>query len=432
MSKRPKGMPRAEWKMMSSKQKAKAARFLDFNTTVTTVQENSGTQQYGAGQKLQRGLGKARTRSISLNLSNKMTNNRRNVVEQPGLSRGRHPLIAMDEFVADIDGANTFTVQKIVPIQPALAPEEGGSFPFLASIAKQYEKWRCISLEYYYVPLVSAFAAGGNEGQVILSAQYDALTPAPINTQTALTTDPHADGMPYQAITLTLDPKRVTEVAKYTRESIVANTDLKTYDGGNVCVSVLGVPSTALIGQLRVRYEFELMNPRLNLQVGLFPNNNISTFKQANLVDISGNTALVDVPGVQFIVNSTNPVLAGGAPNPLNIKTAPGGYAGSTQFILPPGQWFLQIYGNFFNTGTRINTAGITLMYSDDNGATWAETGEVIQIGGANAALSTGLELISVVSTNPSRHYSPRFVCACDVAVGTTQFRNATVTVSSA
>jgi len=135
----------------------------------------------------------------------------------------------------------------------------------MEGFGSKFEYYRFRSLEFYFKPIVSPFADQGQKGKVILSADYDSASGDLQNYRQAETMNPHADGMPYQSIRLRLDPARLTpKEGKYLRTgNVPAGTDVKTYDAGQLYFCTQGCTNTDDVGELRVRYEVELINPRL-------------------------------------------------------------------------------------------------------------------------------------------------------------------------
>jgi hypothetical protein len=141
-------------------------------------------------------------------------------------------------------------------------------------------------LEFYFCSEVSAFASVGQTGVVVLSADYDASDAAPTSKQEVLDTDPHTvPCLPSveRPIILKLDCKSMrSSDAKYVRPAgQPANTDLKTYDAGNLYVTTSGNSNTNTIGELHVRYRCKLKKPVLDA----------ATYGGSNGAHWSSNTA---------------------------------------------------------------------------------------------------------------------------------------------
>lgn len=169
--------------------------------------------------------------------------------------------LIFDEYIADVNGSVAFGATPY-PVNPGL-PQ---TFPWLSREAQLYEKYEVVQLQFYYKPEVSAFATNGQTGKIMLSFDYDAADLAPATKIQVEDSDPHSDGMPYETVTLNLDPVECngTVRGKYIRPGAVpANADIKTYDVGTVYVSTYGNANGSNIGELRVRGKIRLVKPIL-------------------------------------------------------------------------------------------------------------------------------------------------------------------------
>lgn len=265
----------------------------------------------------------------------------RDVSLQPGTKMGSQ---VQDEFISLVNGVTSFAAVAF-PIQPGLA----STFPWLSKIAKLYERYVVEDMEFYFKPTVSPYAAGGQTGKVVLLADYDASSAPPETIQGAETTDPHVDGMPYETVTLRLDPRRLTpNGGKFTRDRFVPGTDIKTYDAGNFYICVAGTAATSQIGELRVRYSVRFLNPRIT-EIALKPCNCAASFA---IPDNTPETSGAILTGWSAYIN------------PLGI-TESGGV-----FTLPPGTYFISFAGTFSaSSGFLIQYASMILWYTDAGGA---------------------------------------------------------------
>jgi hypothetical protein len=169
--------------------------------------------------------------------------------------------LVFDEYIADVNGSVAFGVTAF-PVNPGLAV----TFPWLSREAQLYEKYEVVQLQFYYKPEVSAFATNGQTGKIMLSFDYDAADLAPATKIQVEDSDPHSDGMPYETVTLNLDPAECNGSfrGKYIRPGAVpANNDIKTYDAGVAYVSTYGNANGTNIGELRVRGKIRLVKPIL-------------------------------------------------------------------------------------------------------------------------------------------------------------------------
>jgi hypothetical protein len=185
-----------------------------------------------------------------------------------GATSRRAQVIEEDEYIGEINGSVGFATTAY-----AANPGQQGTFPWGFKIAQLYEEYDYEMLEFYYKREVSEFATNGQAGKVMLSFDFDASDIAPTTKQQVEDTVPHQDGMPCtETIRLPIDCVRIRKNdSKYVRPGAQpANTDLKTYDAGNLFVSTYGCTNTSVIGELRVRYRVRLSEPVL--EAGLVGN----------------------------------------------------------------------------------------------------------------------------------------------------------------
>jgi hypothetical protein len=173
-------------------------------------------------------------------------------------------VIEEDEYIAEVTPANepAFNV-----VQYPVNPGQVGTFPWLSTIAKNFEKYCFEYLEFYYKREVSEFATNGQTGKVIYSFDTDASDPAPFGKQEMEATDPHEDALPSENFRLPIPPKMLVPVltdAHFVRPgALPANADLKTYDVGTLNVATQATAANTATGELHVRYRVRLMIPIL-------------------------------------------------------------------------------------------------------------------------------------------------------------------------
>jgi len=221
-----------------------------------------------------------------------------------------------DEYVADIAGSTTFAVTTY-----AVNPGQSGTFPWLSKEALLFEKYKTLRLEFYYRPQVSAYAANGQTGKVMLSFDFDASDAPPATKQQVEDTHPHSDGMPYEEVLLTIDPKDCSLQDSYFVRpgGLPGSSDIKTYDAGILAVSTIGNNSTANIGELRVRYAIALQDPVLENVVSAPLNYRVSNF-QSTSAESSGATTVA-----KTLVLATTITNGVGASNASGVVTLPVG-----------------------------------------------------------------------------------------------------------
>jgi hypothetical protein len=150
--------------------------------------------------------------------------------------------------------------------QFAVNPGQAGLFPWLSSIAKNFEKYQFEYLEFVYKREVSEYAANGQTGKVIMSFDTDASDPAPTSKQQMEDTDPHCDCMPSENMKLVVPSamlKKLNDACFVRPGALPANTDIKTYDIGVLNVACQGTAANTSVGELHVSYRLRLMIPVL-------------------------------------------------------------------------------------------------------------------------------------------------------------------------
>jgi hypothetical protein len=193
-------------------------------------------------------LSQPRGSNLGNKISNRATNRRTQVIEE-------------DEYIGEVLGSVSF-VSTSYPINPG----QSATFPWGSKIASLYDEYEFEYLEFYYKREVSEFSTNGQAGKVILSALYDATAPTPTTKQMVEDSWPHIDGMPCtEQILLRLDCARMkANDSHYVRYGAQpANTDLKTYDAGQLFVSTYGNTNATVVGELHVRYRVKFAEPIL-------------------------------------------------------------------------------------------------------------------------------------------------------------------------
>jgi hypothetical protein len=261
-----------------------------------------------------------------------------------------------DEYIADVSGSVGF-VTTSYPINPGQATV----FPWGSKIAQLYEEYDFEYLEFYVTSEVSGYATQGQTGVVILSCDYDAADPAPTTKQQVEATNPHTiPCLPSTSvIRLTIDCNNARRLdSKFVRPGAQpANTDIKTYDLGNLYVSTQGQANTTAFGELHVRYKCWLKEQVLEVAT-----------VAGGVVHFSGTN------GTTANNFATGVLQAGGTPALTGITL------GTNTVIFPAG-----IPGNYY---LSIAIAGATSAsaYSAPTGGTGVTLFNILGSGGARDA----------------------------------------------
>jgi hypothetical protein len=251
-------------------------------------------------------------------------------------------VIEESEFIAAVTVANqpNFNNQAY-----SINPGNSTTFPWLATIAKQFEKYQFEKLAFIYKKEVSEFATAGQTGKVMMSVDFDASDPPPASKQQIEDSIPHADAMPCQSFSLVVDSvdlRPVNTDAKYVRTAgLPGSADIKTYDVGNLNIATQGIAANSEIGELHVAYRIRLMKPVLESAAVAPVNNSFSVFT----TNASEATANNTTQTVLFATPSVNGAAV--------VNTA-----GS--FVPPPGNYLVDWYVSW--NGTAITNVNMNLQ----------------------------------------------------------------------
>jgi hypothetical protein len=155
------------------------------------------------------------------------------------------------ELLASITGSSGFAIA----LQYSLNPGLFASFPWLASQAAGWEQYKFHKLKYIYYTRTGT----STPGSMILVPDYDAADPAPTNEIQAMDYKDAKEEAPWVVeFCCDLNPAAMHQAGgrKFIRNVAVANTDIKTYDVGNMYA--ITTDGTAVNwGKLFVEYDVE-------------------------------------------------------------------------------------------------------------------------------------------------------------------------------
>lgn len=172
------------------------------------------------------------------------------------------------EFLGDISGSIAYTVQRTMSINPGLE----GSFPWLSTIAQNFQEYTIRGMVYHYVPTAGDAVSSTNNalGSVVMSTNYRATATAPGSKMEQLNEYYSNDARPSEAFChpIECDPRENPYNVQYVRAVAVPSTeDPKTYDLGTFYLSTSGMQADGIVvGELWCTYEVELRKP---IAVGL-------------------------------------------------------------------------------------------------------------------------------------------------------------------
>jgi hypothetical protein len=320
--------------------------------------------------------------------------------QNQGFGNKKRIIVKESEYIGEVTVANQPNFQNIYTLP--CNPGQSSTFPWLYTIAKNYEKYRFLELCFFYKPEVTEFTANVNTGKVILSADYDASDAAPATKQQMEDVDPHADGMPYQSIQLALDQKQMFQMsdARYVRiGGLPGSSDIKTYDCANFFLAVQGQVANSTIGELHVRYTVELSVPVIE-DVAQAPLNYSVTSLQdtnASLTSMLGYQPLLAAPASTTVVNV----------NGLGVVNTLG------SIVPPAGNYLWSFISQANNTGFNLVTYIVALNKNGNGQGTSSQTNSNAVL--AKALTCNGLGYISCNGTD-----AITLTCIASFASGTT------------
>jgi hypothetical protein len=162
------------------------------------------------------------------------------------------------ELVRDINGSVAFGITAF-SVNPGLA----STFPWLSTIAYNYESYKFNSLSFRYETQKST----ATSGTVLLAADYEASDADPANKQELMSFHGAVRTAPWAPVTMVCDKRDLLKfgVQRYIRTGALAsNLDVKTYDVADFLIATQGMADSSAVGELYVDYDVELITPQIN------------------------------------------------------------------------------------------------------------------------------------------------------------------------
>jgi hypothetical protein len=186
--------------------------------------------------------------------------------------RGSSQTVTHRELIeASVASHSGFTVEGSYPLNPGIAK----TFPWLSTIASQYEQYAFRKLVFHFVPFVSTATAG----TVMLMADYNAQDSVP-TTEVQFMDHPRAVTNPlWNPISFVCDPAslHLFTPRRFVRNCLVAG-DIKTFDCGNMFIATDNSATTPC-GKLYVEYTVDLYTPQLEPSQALVPSQTSNYYK---------------------------------------------------------------------------------------------------------------------------------------------------------
>jgi hypothetical protein len=284
---------------------------------------------------------------------------------------GQSIVVRHKELLGDVIGGATgatFNVGSKYYLNPGLA----SSFPWLSSIAQQYQEYSWKGIVFHFVSTSGQSVASTNTslGSIMLHTDYRVTAPTPTNKQELLNEYFASDAKPSESFChpIECDPKENPYNVQYVRSGAVpSGEDPKTYDLGVVNVATQGLPSDTLnVGELWVSYEVELKKPQLTggVTLGAHWSNSAGDGTVAKL--------LGDSPTIKY-----NTI--GATFNGTDTWTLPAGLTGT-----------FMVVANFYGTGSADSPS---IVVTNMGNTAWAGTGSYIAYNADSQEGPTGVSV---------------------------------------
>jgi len=295
-----------------------------------------------------------------------------NVNSSDGRIRVRHR-----EYIADTTVTVAFACTQY-QINPGLVQ----LFPWLSSIARNYESYKFHDLRFF----TETSAPTSSGGTVMLAVDYDAADAAPTSKLQLMSYHGAIRSPPWAESVFRCDKQDLTKfgVQRYIRSiSLSSNLDIKTYDVGTLNYASQGSTSgsTYTAGELYVEYDIELMTPvyEVSLNAGQIV---------TGVAGVAGSTAFGPSPtstgqGYFTVVNSiATCVIAGSYLITYQQSLSSGTWTGAN----PTGTATIDLSpGGSVSTSTTgtaciihvvgvTATVGQTLIVQESSGGTWSSS----------------------------------------------------------
>jgi len=181
-------------------------------------------------------------------------------------------VISNKEYLADIKASPTAGMLAMSSYN--INPGDENTFPWLATIARNFQEYRLEGVAFMYRSLYSDSTSGvsGAQGAVIMSTQYDPTEAQPDTKQELENSEFAQSGKPSQSMTHFIEcAKNLTPLSNlYIATSPEQlKGDKRFYNFGTFNIANQGVPATAAtLGELWISYQVRLYKPKLTLDDG--------------------------------------------------------------------------------------------------------------------------------------------------------------------
>jgi hypothetical protein len=216
-------------------------------------------------------------------------------------------IVCHREYLGDIQGTTAFTNAQY-PLNPGL-PQ---TFPWLSTVAENYQEYKFHGVVFEFRPLITDFVTNGAPGVVVMATNYNADAPVYINKQQMENSEFAVSVKPTIALMHGVECEMSQTILpqRYVRTGAVpVGQDLRLYDYGNFQFATQSNPNQNL-GELWVSYCVEFFKPILPTTVG----GNISSlhFYKSGVTTVLpfGDTVVSSVGTISYTTTGTQVTFA--------------------------------------------------------------------------------------------------------------------------
>lgn len=244
---------------------------------------------------------------------------RRQVTRKPLMNGSKAFRVVHSEYLGDLTAvAPDFRVSSY-----AINPGLSGTFPWLSSLAKNFDQYSICALRVRF----ESSAPATEFGRVFLAFDYDPQDAPPETKGAFMSYKGACSDAVWTSSSIVMSGPRVGRPF-FTRTAQVVG-DVRLYDAANVLVSTSGVSNGVVCGELYLDYEISLINPQGNSPCG-----SVEVYLAATLSTGAPATG-------------TTPLTGATSSNPQGVSVDDGSHFS----IHAPGNYIVSI--------SWINTAGI-------------------------------------------------------------------------
>jgi len=216
-------------------------------------------------------------------------------------TRSGRTIVRNHELIATIPNSTSYSGVKY-GINPGLST----IFPWLASQAIKWEKYKWNKFSVHFVP---STAVSTTAGKITLAFDFNPYDAAPASLADMSAYEIQTNGAVYRDLSLYVPVGRMFDGVQTKRVRCgPVSGDYQLYDAGSVMVSTNSGANTNAIGELYIEYEIELISPQISPSSPIPPNVQYLTLASAQSFT-SGVAATLDFDTaivLGFPLNQTN------------------------------------------------------------------------------------------------------------------------------